>query len=138
MPLTSNPDAFYLSNDDFFDRFGFEKPRSPKSTPSSSPSPSTASSESPYSPKMKEREANSGLNFDNDSKFDSMQGNNEVAGGGEGEGEGEGVEEVVFYCKAGVRSRAAARMAREWAGIRVGDMKGGWMEWEGKGGAIER
>ena len=85
---------------------------------------------------MKEREANSGLNSDNDSKVDSMQVNNKAAGGGEGEGEG--VEEVVFYCKAGVRSRAAARMAREWAGIRVGDMKGGWMEWEGKGGAVER
>ena len=85
---------------------------------------------------MKEREANSGLNSDNGSKVDSMQVNNEAAGGGEREGEG--VEEVVFYCKAGVRSRAAARMAREWAGIRVGDMKGGWMEWEGKGGAVER
>ena len=48
------------------------------------------------------------------------------------------MEEVIFYCKAGVRSRAAARMAREWVGIRAGDMKGGWMEWEKNGGKVER
>ena len=87
MPLTSNPDAFALSADDFFDRFGFARP------------------------------------------------------GGKGEGEGGeegGVEEVIFYCKAGVRSRAAARMAREWVGVRAGDMRGGWMEWEGRGGEVER
>ncbi|KAM0797293.1 Rhodanese-like domain-containing protein, partial [Usnea florida] len=71
MPLTSNPDAFYLDGGAFFERFGFEKPRA---------------------------------------------------------------REVIFYCKAGVRSRAAARMAREWVGVRAGDMKGGWMEWEAKGG----
>ena len=70
----------------------------------------------------------------------------EEEGGGEGEGE-EGVEydgkegaadSVIFYCKAGVRSRAAARMAREWKGVRVGDMSGGWVEWEGRGGEVER
>jgi len=54
------------------------------------------------------------------------------------EGEGEGVEEVIFYCKAGVRSRAAARLAQEWQGVRVGDMRGGWMEWERSGGEAER
>lgn len=58
--------------------------------------------------------------------------------GAEGKEEGKRVEEVIFYCKAGVRSRAAARMAREWVGIRVGDMTGGWVEWEGRGGEVER
>ena len=85
----------------------------------------------------------------------------EEGGGGkedeEGEGEGVGYDEqegeygkdkgnananavdsVIFYCKAGVRSRAAARMAREWKGVRVGDMSGGWVEWEGRGGEVER
>jgi len=45
--------------------------------------------------------------------------------------------EVVFYCKAGVRSRAAARMAREagW-GVEggVGEYAGSWDEWVGRGG----
>lgn len=45
---------------------------------------------------------------------------------------------MIFYCKAGVRSRAAAQMAREWKGVRVGEMRGGWVEWEGKGGEVER
>ncbi|KAI5784990.1 Rhodanese-like domain-containing protein [Peziza echinospora] len=46
-----------------------------------------------------------------------------VAGGG-----GE-VGGVVFYCKAGIRSAAAARVAVEagWAG--VGEYKGSWVDW---------
>lgn len=67
--------------------------------------------------------------------------------GEEGEGEGEGVikgaevEEVVFYCKAGVRSRAAARLAGGeggWSGVRVGEYAGSWDEWVGRGGEVER
>ena len=83
------------------------------------------------------------------SGVDSAEVNREAgysgSGGEEGEGEGgrrggegDGVEEVIFYCKAGVRSRAAARMAREWEGVGVGEMRGGWMEWEGRGGEVER
>ena len=45
-----------------------------------------------------------------------------------------GVEEVIFYCKAGVRSRAAAQMAREWKGVRVGEMRGGGWSGRGEGG----
>ncbi|MCJ1418960.1 hypothetical protein MMC32_005311 [Xylographa parallela] len=45
--------------------------------------------------------------------------------------------ELVFYCKAGVRSRVAARMARE-AGWRVGEFGGSWDEWVGRGGRGER
>lgn len=51
------------------------------------------------------------------------------------------VKEVVFYCKAGVRSKAAARLAGGvggWDGVKVGDMRGGWVEWEKRGGPVER
>ena len=94
-----------------------------------------STSESPYSAKAKESEARSGLNAEDE--VDSAEANREMGYGKEGEEE-KGVEEVIFYCKAGVRSRAAARMAREWVGIKAGDMKGGWMEWEEKGGKVER
>ena len=49
--------------------------------------------------------------------------------------------EVIFYCKAGVRSRAAARMAGMeggWEGVEVGDLRGGWLKWEENGGKVER
>ena len=92
MPLTTNPDAFHLSAEDFFNRSGFEKPRA--------------------------REESAPV-------------------GGDGGKEGV-VDEVIFYCKAGVRSRAAARLAREWDGVKVGDFKGGWLEWEGNGGESEK
>ncbi|KAI2636880.1 Rhodanese-like protein [Hypomontagnella submonticulosa] len=46
--------------------------------------------------------------------------------------------QVVFYCKAGVRSRAAATLARE-AGYRnIGEYPGSWLDWVEKGGKIER
>lgn len=46
--------------------------------------------------------------------------------------------EVVFYCKAGVRSRAAAGLAREAGWTRVGEYPGSWLDWAGKGGKVER
>ncbi|KAI1800498.1 Rhodanese-like protein [Daldinia bambusicola] len=46
--------------------------------------------------------------------------------------------EVVFYCKAGVRSRAAAQIAREAGWKNVGEYPGSWLEWVAKGGKIER
>lgn len=162
MPITSNPDAFYLSNEDFFDRFGFEKPRAAENQRGAPPSMQGAStSESPFSPVMKARAADSDSGWVSDSggggEVDSEKINREAGYGSHGDGNvraeamgdgpdgevgrgaaSEGVEEVIFYCKAGVRSRAAARMAREWAGVSVGDMKGGWMEWEGNGGPVER
>jgi rhodanese-related sulfurtransferase len=56
------------------------------------------------------------------------------------EGGKQDVREVVFYCKAGVRSRAAARLARGWEGegVRVGEYKGSWVEWVGRGGVVEQ
>lgn len=142
MPLTSNPDAFHLGEGDFFERFGFEKPRSRRAVVGGGGVRGTTREsrreESPFSGGAKEREAGSGLNAEDGEVDDSGVGDGKDGGAGGEEEEEEGVEEVVFYCKAGVRSRAAARMAREWAGIKVGDMTGGWMEWERRGGQVER
>ncbi|KAF2732142.1 Rhodanese-like protein [Polyplosphaeria fusca] len=44
--------------------------------------------------------------------------------------------EVVFYCKAGVRSRAAAGVARAGGYEKVGEYRGSWMDWVGKGGKV--
>ncbi|KAI0394356.1 Rhodanese-like domain-containing protein [Xylariaceae sp. FL0594] len=77
IPITSSPDSFSLSPEDFEDRFGFPPP------------------------------------------------------------DKEG-DEVVFYCKAGVRSRAAAALAREAGYKNVGEYPGSWIEWHGKGGEVER
>ncbi|KAH8659078.1 Rhodanese-like domain-containing protein [Tricladium varicosporioides] len=72
IPITTQPDAFFITAEEFEDRFGFERP-----------------------PKEKE---------------------------------------VVFYCKAGVRSRAAAALAIQAGWKEVGEYPGSWMEWEGRGG----
>ncbi|KAI1192210.1 Rhodanese-like domain-containing protein [Nemania serpens] len=76
VPITSSPDSFHLSSEEFEDRFGFARP---------------------------ERD-----------------------------------DEVVFYCRSGVRSRAAAGLAREAGWTRVGEYPGSWTEWAAKGGAVER
>jgi rhodanese-related sulfurtransferase len=75
IPVTSQPDAFFVTAEEFEDRFGFERP------------------------------------------------------GKE--------QEVVFYCKAGVRSRAAAELARQAGWKSVGEYPGSWLDWEGNGGARE-
>ncbi|KAI1265773.1 Rhodanese-like domain-containing protein [Xylariaceae sp. FL1019] len=75
IPITTYPDSFHITPEDFEDRFGFTRP------------------------------------------------------GPE--------DEVVFYCKAGVRSRAAAGIAREAGWKNVGEYPGSWVEWAGKGGDIE-
>jgi rhodanese-related sulfurtransferase len=43
-------------------------------------------------------------------------------------------QEVVFYCKAGVRSKAAAQFARQNGYEFVGEYPGSWVDWVGKGG----
>lgn len=45
---------------------------------------------------------------------------------------------MVFYCKAGVRSRAAAGLAREAGWKNTGEYRGAWSEWFEKGGKVER
>ncbi|KAI0014243.1 Rhodanese-like protein [Xylariaceae sp. FL0662B] len=47
-------------------------------------------------------------------------------------------DELVFYCKAGVRSRAAARLARDAGWSRVGEYPGSWLDWSARGGKVER
>jgi rhodanese-related sulfurtransferase len=77
LPVTSAADAFFLSPEEFEERYGFERPGKD--------------------------------------------------------------DEVIFYCKAGVRSRAAARLARQAGfGGKVGEFPGSWIEWEKNGGDIER
>jgi rhodanese-related sulfurtransferase len=75
IPVTSQPDAFFITAEEFEDRFGFERP------------------------------------------------------GKE--------QEVVFYCRSGVRSRAAAELARQAGWKEVGEYPGSWMDWEGNGGVKE-
>ncbi|KAI1348703.1 Rhodanese-like domain-containing protein [Xylaria sp. FL0043] len=76
IPITTSPDSFHITPEEFEDRFGFPRP--------------------------------------------------------------EKNDEVVFYCKAGVRSRAAAGIAREAGWKDVGEFPGSWVEWTGKGGDVER
>ncbi|KAJ5678280.1 uncharacterized protein N7477_003913 [Penicillium maclennaniae] len=80
IPLASQPDAMYLTPDEFEDRFGFPKPQA---------------------------------------DFDGT---------------------LVFYCKAGVRARAAAQLAVQ-AGYnpeQIGVYEGSWLDWERNGGKVER
>lgn len=44
---------------------------------------------------------------------------------------------MVFYCKAGIRSAAAAGLAKQFGYKNVGEYKGSWMDWSGKGGKVE-
>ncbi|KAH0538063.1 hypothetical protein FGG08_005325 [Glutinoglossum americanum] len=46
-------------------------------------------------------------------------------------------DEIVFYCRAGVRSAAAARLAVKAGWERVGQYEGSWLEWEKNGGEKE-
>ncbi|KAI1457548.1 Rhodanese-like protein [Annulohypoxylon moriforme] len=46
-------------------------------------------------------------------------------------------EKVVFYCKAGVRSRAAAEVAMMAGWTDVGEYPGSWMDWEKNGGDVQ-
>ncbi|KAL4961346.1 Rhodanese-like domain-containing protein [Aspergillus stella-maris] len=57
-----------------------------------------------------------------------------------GAGAGDKGRDIVFYCKAGVRARAAAQMALQ-AGYdaeRIGVYEGSWLDWAGNGGRVER
>lgn len=73
--MTSQPDAFFITAEEFEDRFGFERPGKD--------------------------------------------------------------QEVVFYCKSGVRSRAAADFARQAGWGTVAEYPGSWSDWEKNGGVKE-
>ncbi|OAP55989.1 hypothetical protein AYL99_10141 [Fonsecaea erecta] len=48
-------------------------------------------------------------------------------------------DEVIFYCRAGVRSRAAAALAGQAAfGGKIAEFPGSWIEWAEKGGEVEK
>lgn len=79
VPISSAPDAFFMSEEDFETKFGFQRPTEK--------------------------------------------------------------DEVIFYCKAGVRSRQAALLAgqaRPLFGGKVGNYNGSWLDWEKNGGKVER
>jgi rhodanese-related sulfurtransferase len=73
--VTSKPDSWFITEEEFEDRFGFERPGKEK--------------------------------------------------------------EVVFYCKAGVRSRTAAEFARQGGWENVSEYPGSWLDWEKNGGERE-
>ncbi|KAK5653854.1 hypothetical protein OQA88_7778 [Cercophora sp. LCS_1] len=75
IPITSSPDSFHISEDEFEDRFGY--PRPAKDT------------------------------------------------------------EIILYCKAGVRGRAAAGLAKDAGWGNVGEYPGSWLDWFEKGGKVE-
>lgn len=75
IPITTSPDSFHISEDEFEDRFGY--PRPPKDAA------------------------------------------------------------VIMYCKAGVRSRAAAGLAKDAGWTNVGEYPGSWLDWFEKGGKVE-
>ncbi|KAF2089682.1 Rhodanese-like protein, partial [Saccharata proteae CBS 121410] len=43
-------------------------------------------------------------------------------------------KELIFYCKAGVRSSAAAQLAQQHGYEKVGEYRGSWLDWQKKGG----
>ena len=102
LPINSQPEAFSLTDGEFRDRYGFERPGSASSN-------------------RKEED-----HFKDKGKDVQTQ------------GLGKQVEEVIFYCKAGVRSRAAARLAQGWTGVRIGEMRAGFDGWESGGGPVEK
>ena len=45
---------------------------------------------------------------------------------------------LLFYCKAGVRARSAAGLAKHAGGESVGEYPGSWLDWEVHGGPVEK
>ena len=76
MPIKSQPDALFLPEEEFEDRFGFVKPA-----------------------------------------LD---------------------QEVVFYCKSGVRSSSAAQFALQQGYKNVGEYRGSWLDWQKQGGEARK
>lgn len=76
IPVSSQPDSFFITPEEFQERYGFDRPATDK--------------------------------------------------------------ELVFYCKAGVRSRAAAELARQAGWKNISEYQGSWLDWEKKGGQKEK
>ncbi|KAL8631401.1 hypothetical protein Q9189_002911 [Teloschistes chrysophthalmus] len=148
MPLTSCPDAIFLDPEVFRERFGFGKPGSGgageigRGEGEEEEEEEGVAGHGGADLAAKEGVEMEGVRYAG-SPTSQGKGSGEAEGEGEagGKGEGEGVQEVIFYCKAGVRSRAAMQMAAGeggWRGVRVGQWGGGWVEWEAGGGRVER
>lgn len=45
---------------------------------------------------------------------------------------------LLFYCKAGVRAKSAAGLAKHAGYESVAEYPGSWLEWEANGGPVER
>ncbi|OJK02756.1 hypothetical protein ASPACDRAFT_113021, partial [Aspergillus aculeatus ATCC 16872] len=92
VPLASQPDALFLTPDEFETRFGFPKP---------------------------------GVEEGSLAVTDTA---------------GAAAPEIVFYCKAGVRARAAAQLAVQagYDAARIGVYEGSWLDWADRGGKVER
>jgi rhodanese-related sulfurtransferase len=46
--------------------------------------------------------------------------------------------EVIFYCKSGVRSSAAAQLARQVGYSNVSEYRGSWLDWAKNGGTAAK
>ncbi|KAM5370560.1 hypothetical protein ACJZ2D_008493 [Fusarium nematophilum] len=46
--------------------------------------------------------------------------------------------ELLFYCKAGIRARAAAGLAKQAGWNRVGEYPGSWLDWQAQEGPVEK
>lgn len=47
-------------------------------------------------------------------------------------------KELVFYCKSGVRSSAAAQLAQQIGYQNVAEYRGSWLDWEKNGGEAKK
>lgn len=47
-------------------------------------------------------------------------------------------QEVVFYCKSGVRSSAAAQMAQQLGYTKVAEYRGSWLDWQKNNGPASK
>ncbi|EMC96560.1 hypothetical protein BAUCODRAFT_46483, partial [Baudoinia panamericana UAMH 10762] len=47
-------------------------------------------------------------------------------------------KEVVFYCRSGVRSSAAAQLAKQHGYKNVAEYRGSWLDWEKQGGEVAK
>ncbi|KAF5524477.1 putative thiosulfate sulfurtransferase [Colletotrichum aenigma] len=47
-------------------------------------------------------------------------------------------QELIMYCKAGVRSRALASLAKEAGWKNIGEYPGSWLDWEKNGGPVQK
>lgn len=76
IPLGLKPDSFFITEEEFEDRFGFSRPGTDK--------------------------------------------------------------EVIFYCKAGVRGKVAAELARQAGWKKIGEYPGSWLDWASCRGPVQK